>query len=151
MRAGAASDEYTCTARSNYKINDLGSNSMLNLLCTSSIVSRRFDSNASSNRRLARLFLTTVLLSSSIAARADQVRNATEFMKVTSKCISVRGDAPTDTNDKYAGMTFKTIFGRDGTEYAYTPGQSYGIKIISRENYSIKYRCRELSQMQDLC
>jgi hypothetical protein len=111
---------------------------MRNLLCTSSIVSRHCDSNASSNRHLARLFLTTVLLSLSIAARADQVRNATEFMKVTSKCISVRGDAPTDANDKYAGMTFKTIFGRDGTEYAYTPGESYGMKFIPGK--TIKYK-----------
>ena len=111
---------------------------MRNLLCTSSIVSRRCDSNASSNRRSARLFLTTALLSLSIAARADQVRNATEFMKATFKCISVRGDAPTDSNDKYTGMTFKTIFGHDGTEYAYTPGQSYGMKFIPGK--TIKYK-----------
>jgi hypothetical protein len=111
---------------------------MRNLLRTSSIVSRRCDSNASSNRRLARLFLTTVLLSLSIAARADQVRNATEFMKATFKCISVRGDAPTDSYDKYAGMTFKTIFGHNGTEYVYTPGESYGMKFIPGK--TIKYK-----------
>jgi hypothetical protein len=113
-------------------------NSVRNLLCISGIVSRRCESNTSSNRRLARLFLSTALLSLSIAARADQVRNATESMKATFKCISVRGDAPTDSNDKYAGMTFKTIFGHDGTEYAYTPGQSYGMKFIPGK--TIKYK-----------
>lgn len=113
-------------------------NSMRNLLFTSSFVSRRCELNSGSNRRLARLFLTTVFVSFSIDAHADQVRNATEFMKVTSKCISVRGDAPTDTNDKYAGMTFKTIFGHDGTEYAYTPGQSYGMKFV--RGRTIRYK-----------
>jgi hypothetical protein len=111
---------------------------MRNLLCISSVIPRGCDSNASPNRRLARLPLTTVLLSLSIAARADQVRNATEYMKATFKCISVRGDAPTDLNDKYDGMTFKTIFGHDGTEYAYTAGQSYGMKLIPGK--TIKYK-----------
>jgi hypothetical protein len=111
---------------------------MRNLRCTSSVVSRHCDSNASSNRHLPRFFLIAGLLSSSIAARADQLRNATEFMKTASKCISVRGDAPTDLNDKYAGMTFKTIFGHDGTAYAYTPGQSYGMKFIPGK--TIRYK-----------
>lgn len=111
---------------------------MRNLLCTSSIASRSCDANGSYNRHLARLFLTTVLLSLSISVRADQLRNATEFMKATFKCISVRGDAPTDSQDKYAGMTFKTIFGHDGTEYAYTPGQSYGMKFVPGK--TIKYK-----------
>jgi hypothetical protein len=79
-----------------------------------------------------------VLLSLSIAARADQLRNATVFIKSTSKCISVRGDAPTDFNEKYAGMTFKTIVGHDGTEYAYTPGESYGMKFIPGK--TIRYK-----------
>jgi hypothetical protein len=131
-RRGLAWDE------SSYKINDLGLNSMRNLLSTSSIVLRRCYSKSSSKRRFARLFWTTAFLSLSITARAGQLRNATEFMRVTSKCVSVRGDAPTDMNDKYAGMTFKTIFGHDGAVYAYTPGQSYGMKFIPGE--TIKYK-----------
>lgn len=111
---------------------------MRNLLCTSSIVSRRCNSNASSKSTFGAFILDN---SASLIVDCCARGSSTQRDGIYEGHFQVHfcpWRRPYNSNDKYTGMTFKTIFGHDGTEYAYTPGQSYGMKFIPGK--TIKYK-----------
>ena len=74
-----------------------------------------------------------------VPAKADTLKNVTMFSKLEYSCDSIRGNAPTDMAEKFRDKVFKTIFDKEGIEYAFAPGQNYGMKFVPGKsiNYQI--------------